>query len=688
MCHYLPHVWFFSNLISGGIIRNLFAPVLSGGSTILCPAFDPNMFWDLIGNGGATWYYASPSMHLSILAERKNQLQNLGQHRIRLICNAAGGLLPSLAAELKDTFDCTILPSYGMTECMPICTPPLDYKLDRKGTSGKTCGPEISILNTDKKPLSAFQIGHINVRGGPTFAGYLTSNNDIDATCFNPNNYFDTGDLGYLDHDGYLYITGRSKEVINRGGELISPLEVEEAIIAAARTPNSPIYQRVNEVLIFSAPHELLQEVVAVAVVVPLDQKRPDLREMQAALKTSLHPSKWPVAIVYMDDLPKGNNKLLRIGLAERFDFESLADGDVLARRHFEAVCPPRDSPLRQKITNRRCHVDCQLVSDTIKQNLDENIDIFVGINRHDGFPEVIIAPSTLSTIDLDENHYKSVLEHPLKNSLDHYQMPSTYICLKSPLPCNDSGSVDTHLLAEIVHAQKHSCAATLSATEEVIRDIFVHILSCSSDEISPQSDFFEMGGDSLSAGRFLSTLRRRMAVSLPVDKFFNASRVCDVASAIDDVLLLKSESMSEKYYENQPLPGCERTYSSTSPLLLAIQLLPILFIYPIKTAFRWTMFMYSLAILSEYWSNTNIAARFLSLVAAIAMSRLATSIGGPFFGIAMKWLIIGRYKEGMYPMWGPYHTRWWLVQKTLMVFGKVRRQFRERCKSNERTNK
>ena len=670
-----PRNYAFSNSISGGIVRNLLAPVLSGGSTILCAAFDPNLFWDLVGNNGATWYYASPSMHLSILAERKNQSSNLARHRIRLICNAAGGLLPSLATELKETFECTVLPSYGMTECMPICTPPLNYTLDRKGTSGLTCGPEISILNAEKATVNVLQTGHINVRGGPTFAGYLTSDDKIDESCFDDNGFFDTGDLGYLDQDGYLYITGRSKEVINRGGELISPLEVEEAIIAAARSPDSTIYEQIKEVLIFSAPHELLQEVVGVAVVVSTGKMRPDLREIQTAVKPLLHPSKWPVVIVYMDDLPKGNNKLLRVGLAERLGLESLTDSEVLARRHFEATCPPRDTPIRHKITSSRCHIDCQLVKNIIKRNLSQNVEVHVGVHQHDGFPEVVFAPSVSSIADLDENCYKDTLEHHLINLLDHYLLPSAYTYLTSLLPLDDFGNVDVQRLAEMVHEKKTSSTPALSATEEMIRDIFVEILCCAADDITSQSDFFGMGGDSLSAGRFLSTLRRKMGISLSVDKFFNATRVCDVACTVDDALLLKSESTSETYCEEQTLPSCEKTYSSTNPLVLAIQLVPILLIYPMKAAFRWTAFMYSLATLSDYWSNTNIAARFLGLIGAMAMSRFAINLGGPFFGIALKWLIIGRYKEGLYPMWGPYHTRWWLVQKILMVFGKVRMQ-------------
>jgi len=99
----------------GGLIRNLFAPLLSGGSSILCPAFDPNLFWDITQSQG-TWYYASPSMHMSILSETNHLLGDVSKTKLRLVCNAAGALLPALASRLRDVFGCTVLPSYGMTE--------------------------------------------------------------------------------------------------------------------------------------------------------------------------------------------------------------------------------------------------------------------------------------------------------------------------------------------------------------------------------------------------------------------------------------------------------------------------------------------------------------------------------------------------------------------------------------------
>lgn len=103
----------------GGLVRNLFAPLFAGGSTICCSAFDPNLFWDIIDEHRPTWYYASPSMHTAILDTGNDRIDALQGNCIRFVANAAGGLLPSLAGALQRTFG-TVLPSYGMTECQPI----------------------------------------------------------------------------------------------------------------------------------------------------------------------------------------------------------------------------------------------------------------------------------------------------------------------------------------------------------------------------------------------------------------------------------------------------------------------------------------------------------------------------------------------------------------------------------------
>lgn len=611
-------------------------------------------------------------MHLSVLAEGETRPRTDAQrHQIRLICNAAGGLLPSLAIRLQETFHAIVLPSYGMTECMPISTPPLDYHLERTGTSGIGCGPEIAILDEADNKLPVSHVGRISVRGGPTFAGYL-KDGTINRSAFAKNGWFDTGDLGYLDSDGYLYLTGRGKEVINRGGELISPFEVEDAIITASQLEGSPIHNRVREVLAFSAPHEVLQEVVGVVIVTRAGKRRPDIRQLQAAVKQSLHPTKWPTVVVYMDDLPKNNNKIIRIRLGERLGFDPLNDDMKLAERHFEAQCPAPNTPLSVNIPRSPCYIDLSRVISTVQKYLPPTLEAHVREHQRDNLPEIIIAPLAESAaFGAPPPGYKDDLLRTFGQHVDGYLVPSNIICIGQPLPKFSDGIINKEQIDELVKASKRSGEEPMSSpTEQKVRNAFAQILGYSPDDIYTHTDFFEQGGDSLSAGRLLSILRRETHVRIPVDKLFVASTVQSLSELID--ALSQTEGAEIVQTSLQSMLGCTKTYSSTNPLLLTLQLLPIVIFYPMKLGFMWTILMYSLSTLGHYWSTPSIAARFLSLIASMFFARVATQIAAPVVGILFKWLVIGKYRVGMYPMWGPYHTRWWLVEKMLMVTGKV----------------
>ena len=159
--------------------------------------------------------------------------------------------------------------------------------------------------------LPTGETGNIMVRGPPTMEGYEADggkpNEKANAEVFKPGGWFDTGDMGYMDADGYLFITGRSKEVINRGGEIISPFEVEEALLA---------HPDVKNVISFSAPHDSLQEVVGAVIVTEDGRPRPGLVALQKWSADRLHPAKWPQVVVYMNDVPKNATNKVQIGRA------------------------------------------------------------------------------------------------------------------------------------------------------------------------------------------------------------------------------------------------------------------------------------------------------------------------------------------------------------------------------------
>ena len=663
----------------GGLIRNLFAPVLSGGSVICCSAFDANLFWDCVEDYAPTWYYASPSMHQCILEAGIDRPESIAKSKMRLVCNAAGGLLPSLACQLRDTFttksvECKVLPSYGMTECMPISTPPLNYKLERAGTSGTSVGPEISILNGKDRLEQTGTVGRIAVRGSPVFSGYLNANNIVEKTCFTENGWFDTGDIGYLDAEGYLYITGRSKEVINRGGEVISPFEIEEAVVAAASNPESRTFGRIGKALAFSATHDVLQEVVAIAVVTPKGAKRTCLRDVQESVKSLLSSAKVPMLIVYMDGgLPTNNNKLLRIKLADRLRLPEISDSTPQAQRHYEAISPPPNTPLSMsiecsllQITHDCLTVACQCV-------VPQSLDIHVRTYASDFYSELLLAPKADFSESVGNVTPDSLIEK-LAESLHGYNLPSKVVQLEEPFPRNTTGSVDDVAMDKLFVSQNATDGDKYTtATERVVASVFSQILALPFNELSSSSHFFQLGGNSMAAGQLLAKLRKEFQLRLPIDVLFTNSQIKSLSALIDEKLPndnSANDASKPNITVEEILPGCENACSSTRPLLMLLQLIPIGVVYPMKRALTLTIFLYFLTLTHSWLTNQSIPGKLLHLFISVVVARICTKTVAPIFGIACKWLVIGRYKTGLYPMWGSFHTRWWFTQKVIAIAG------------------
>lgn len=679
--------WDLTDFGRGGLVRNVFAPIFSGGSTVCCAAFDPNLFWDVVDDVQPTWYYASPSMHSVILAQASERPLSLKRSRIRLACNAAGGLLPSLACQLRNTFNCVVLPSYGMTEyaaprllvvasfqradlqpfrCMPISTPPLDYQLDREGTSGISTGPELTILDRSEAAVPSGTVGRICVRSEPVFPGYLLPDGSLDKSSFNADGWFDTGDLGYMDDGGYLYITGRSKEVINRGGELISPFEVENAIMSAAMSTGSPISGRVSQALAFSAPHDVLQEVVAVALVTPANMPRVDLKTLNSALRSSLQQAKWPALITYMDDLPKKNNKVLRIKLGQRLGLPDIDEDMPYLKRHWHASCPGEDTAISVPIKSWPCSIDYELVLSTLNAAVPVDFRYHCRKNTANRSIEVFLAPARTG-FSKPQPAEASALRQHLSNRLHNYMVPERMHLMPEPLPTDERGNVNE---AELQCALDHLLGTTLEklaeSTEGKVAKVFADLLSRHAGDIPRDVDFFSLGGDSLRAGRLISGLRSMFSVQLPISIVFNQGTVQAISAHIDKVAHMGPVEGGEDRVE-----GCTATNSSTNPLLMALQLVPLAAIYPLRRAFQWTVFIVALSYTQKWPTNNSVPGRLVNVTLSIVFSRLVVRCVAPLVGIAAKWLIIGRYREGLYPMWGWYHTRWWMVQKIVGICGK-----------------
>ncbi|KDR80877.1 hypothetical protein GALMADRAFT_241361 [Galerina marginata CBS 339.88] len=663
----------------GGIVRNLFAPVLSGGSSIVCAGFDPTAFWLHALELRATWYYAAPTVHHAILSAKPDAIVPSKDLNIRLICNAAGGLLPSLASELRDAFGATVLPSYGMTECMPIATPPIGYKLDRPGCSGVVCGPYLSIREPSnlEQPVMPGAIGAVCVRGLPTFEGYEKSSDitvPLDTSSFSSQGWFDSGDMGYLDEDGYLYITGRSKEIINKGGEVVSPFEIEEAVAATAK-------EFVKVSLAFSIEHDVLQESIGLVVVPSHNQSRVDLRQLHDLLMGHLHPSKWPFAIVYMDDIPKNSaGKPLRIGLAQRLGIGQLTDHDPLLHRHFEAILPPISESNQDPIPCKRVPVD--------RANLYNALKDVPGVNgvalRHsiDGSVAAYVSVAPTSALSSDN------VSRLISQCLPGYIIPTRIHVVHGPLLYMSNGGYDFERMEK---GLSRNAGVQMTKRQILVRDIVADVLNMDSTDIQNESDFFLLGGNSLLLGKLSYHLRRQSGLNVGITELFSESTVRGIASLIEEKENAETKtgavdgdikdkftpsssttalSMDYDYEQDIEYAQTKGRRSQDHPLCLIVQAIPFLFFHPLKSALRWSLLVWMLCYFAPLF-NGLFWERMVALLTATLVARLATRTVSPIVAIACKWIIIGRYKPGKYRMWSIYYLRWWIVNQILRTTGR-----------------
>lgn len=238
-----------------GLLAGFLAPLSSGGSAIVPPAFSAKQFWSDFNKYKANWYTAVPTIHQILL---KNPPPN-PKPQIRFIRSCSSPLSPQTFHELEKAFDAPVLEAYAMTEAAHQMTSnPLPHKGKRQpGSVGFGQGVEVKILDEKGKEVPQGSEAEICIRGENVTKGYL-NNPKSNQESFTKNGFFRTGDQGKKDKDGYVIITGRIKELINRGGEKISPIELDNVI---ATNPS------VAEAVSFAIPSEMYGQEVGVAVV-------------------------------------------------------------------------------------------------------------------------------------------------------------------------------------------------------------------------------------------------------------------------------------------------------------------------------------------------------------------------------------------------------------------------------------
>ncbi len=292
-----------------GLMAAILASLGKGASVCCSPGFDALKFYAWLEQSNPTWYTAVPTMHQAIVARAKRNSDIVSSTRLRFIRSSSSSLPPQVLHQLEDTFDVPVVEAYAMTEAAHQMTcnqlPPGSRK---PGSVGCAAGPEVAIMDESSADLLAQgETGEIVIRGENVTPGY--ENNPTANTENFVGGWFRTGDQGVLDKDGFLTITGRLKEIINRGGEKISPREVDEVLLDHAS---------VQQVVTFAMPHKSLGEEVAAAVVIK-DGEPADEAAIRAFAAERLATFKVPRKILILDEIPKGaTGKLQRIGLAEK----------------------------------------------------------------------------------------------------------------------------------------------------------------------------------------------------------------------------------------------------------------------------------------------------------------------------------------------------------------------------------
>jgi acyl-CoA synthetase (AMP-forming)/AMP-acid ligase II len=297
-----------------GLHNTLMASLAAGASVVCTPGWDANGFFAWLTTYQPTWYSAVPTIHQAILTQARHNCDRLADCRLRFIRSGSAPLPARVLGELESTFAAPVIEYYAMTETVstPIASNPLPPAQRKAGSAGKPASLDVAIMDGSGAILSTGQTGEVIVRGASVTAGY--DGDPVANQAAFVGDWFRTGDLGYFDEDGYLFLAGRIREIINRGGEKVTPQEVDEVLLE---------HPAVAEAVTFAVPHPTLGEDVAAAIVL-----RPNAtattKEIRHFATGRVADFKVPRQIVIVSAIPKGpSGKLQRLHLAAKLGLAS-----------------------------------------------------------------------------------------------------------------------------------------------------------------------------------------------------------------------------------------------------------------------------------------------------------------------------------------------------------------------------
>jgi acyl-CoA synthetase (AMP-forming)/AMP-acid ligase II len=292
-----------------GLVASTLATLATGGAVVVPSKFSPLSFWRVAQEAGATWYSAVPTIHQLLLARVKaGDPRPAGAEKLRFIRSCSASLPPQVMHDLEAAFGAPVLEAYGMTEAAhQMASNPLPPGRRIPGSVGPGTDVRISIRDEQGRQLAPGERGEVCIQGPNVITGY-ENNPEANATAFFDGVWFRTGDQGVLDADGYLTLVGRLKELINRGGEKISPREIDEVLLT---------HPAVSEAVCFGVPHQTWGEEVAAAVVLREPAAEADLH---AFCKERLAEFKRPKQIHITETIPRtATGKIQRRVVAQAF---------------------------------------------------------------------------------------------------------------------------------------------------------------------------------------------------------------------------------------------------------------------------------------------------------------------------------------------------------------------------------
>ncbi len=289
-------------------VVSMMGPLISGSSNVLPHKFTTPNFWPLISKYKCTWFSVVPTIISYLVSGSAVEGEDLDLEQVRFGRSASSALPPSLHKEFEQKFGISIIETMGLTEtAAPVFSNPLDPAKRKYGSPGQAVGNIAKIIDNEGNELARGDIGEIMIKGDNVMKEYYKAP-EITAETIEPDGWLHTGDLGYMDEDGFVFVTGRIKELIIKGGENIAPREIDEAMYK---------HSAVMDAAAVGIPCDQYGEDIMVCCTLKPDCEC-TIEELREHCEEHLGKYKTPKKIRILEDLPKGpSGKIQRLKLRD-----------------------------------------------------------------------------------------------------------------------------------------------------------------------------------------------------------------------------------------------------------------------------------------------------------------------------------------------------------------------------------